>query len=153
MHITLKDSATKLDKEDIKVRYDEYNEKYFDGKLGKCKFHFYPKSTRFLGGYSNKTDKKGKITHQIWIGTYVQWTDYNLKLLLLHEMIHLYNHTVEPPFWKGTLGHGRCFRRQVRRLKKEHGIIIGNYDNLTDVNGNNLKSPLWSKIITFLLDW
>lgn len=143
----------KLDKEDLKKRYDEYNKKYFDGKLGKCKFCFYPKTTRFLGGYSQNISKKGEITHQIWVGKYVQWTDYNLKLLLLHEMIHLYNHTVENPFWKGTLGHGRCFRRQVHRLKKEHGIIIGKYDEMFDTDGKKISPTFWGRLLKFLIDW
>ena len=53
----------------LKTLFNEYNEKYFYGKLGKCNFSFFPKNLSILGKYNSKNDKNGKPKDKIWIGT------------------------------------------------------------------------------------
>ena len=56
----------KVTKELLKELYIEYNQTYFDGVLGDCEFHLFPKTTGFLGAYRNHVDRKGKLKDRIW---------------------------------------------------------------------------------------
>ena len=108
----------KVTKELLKELYIEYNQTYFDGVLGDCEFHLFPKTTGFLGAYRNHVDRKGRLKDRIWIGTCVKWNETLLRDVLVHEMVHMYNHRIDGRKHDGLLGHGRYFRRQVRRIKK-----------------------------------
>ena len=44
--------------------------------------------------------------------------------LLVHEMIHHYVRTIDGVFFDGFFCHGRHFVRQIKRIKKEHGLEI-----------------------------
>lgn len=110
-------------KEELKRRFDKYNKLYFFGALGKCEFHFLNKNVIVLGKYNEKKNGQGR-TSQIWLGQSVVWTDTLLKNVLIHEMVHMYNFTVEDCKFDGILGHGRHFRRQCRRLKRDYGLNI-----------------------------
>ena len=83
----------KVTKELLKELYAEYNQTYFGGVLGECEFHLFPKTTGFLGAYRDRVDRKGKSKDRIWIGTCVKWNETLLRDVLVHEMIHLYNHS------------------------------------------------------------
>jgi hypothetical protein len=115
----------KITKEDIKVRFDEYNKKYFDGILTPCKYHVNKRKMAPLGLY-NPSFKNGKIIGHIWIIYYVDWTEEDLREVIVHEMIHHYVHTIEG-HRGGLLGHNWRFKRQCKRLKKEYGLIIHIY--------------------------
>ena len=137
--------------EELQVLFDEYNKLYFWGKLGKCEFHFFPKNNSNAGWYNHKRLRNGKIRSQIWLGKCVMWTDQVLKEVLVHEMIHMYNRTIESDRRDGLLGHGRRFRRQCRRLMKEHGLKIylhGGYEFIDD----RPEPALWEKVALWIID-
>lgn len=112
----------KLTKEEIKRRFDIYNVKYFGGKLiGKCKFYIFSKEVGSFGKYTYYINNDGSRTNKIYVGQSTVWTDEKLEQIIVHEMIHMYVHTVENVKIDGLLGHGRHFKKHMRRLKKEFG--------------------------------
>lgn len=131
----------KLEIEDIKRRYHEYNRDYFYGKLGKCEFHFFTKNIRYAGAYNRKMRSNGTVINQIWLGRCVKWTEESLKSVLIHEMIHMYTRTVEGVELSGLLGHGRAFQKHCKRLKRVHGIIIHRHSGYEIIDKR--KSPAW----------
>lgn len=127
----------KITKEELAKRYNEYNDLYFGGKLEKLtknNFFLIEKNDSTFGRYRYKIEKNGKITSKIWIGTCVDWSDEELKEILIHEMIHMYNFTVEKSKLTGLLGHGIAFRRQCNRIKKEFGLYIHIHPNFKTIN-------------------
>jgi hypothetical protein len=143
----------KVTKELLKELYSEYNAKYFGGELGRCDFSFFPKNIICLGSYQKKEDAKGRIKDKIWIGSFVKWNETLLQQVLLHEMIHVYNTRIEKCRWYGILGHGRCFKRHVKRLRKDYGISLTRQKSFTDVNGKKISPKMWERILLFLIDW
>ena len=118
-----------LTKELIKIRFDEYNRLYFNGKLGKCTFGFITSYNEGVGEFSSKQDDKGKKYGCIRMSKLVAWNEETLREVLLHEMIHMYNQTVElglASIWpfNGLFFHGFFFKRQCRRIKMEYGIEV-----------------------------
>ena len=141
----------KLTKELLKDRFEEYNRLYFYGKLGTCKFGFLYKSQSNYGKYRDSVDKSGRIVSTIMLGKCIEWNEERLKSVLIHEMIHMYNRTVEGCKLDGLLGHGRRFRRQCRRLKRDYGIHIdihGNYEYID----KTLSPKLWERVFLWLID-
>ena len=121
-----------ITKEFIKKRFAEYNQLYFYGKLGKCKFYFFPRKTSMYGFYLTNKDKNGRLYGTIWLNKCVDWTEEMFKEVLIHEMIHMYNRMVDGRLadsflFNGLFSHGFFFGRQCRRLKREYGIVIKKY--------------------------
>lgn len=138
-------------KELLKKLYKEYNEKYFYGKLGKCDFSFFSKNISFLGWYCGKETCKNIPNDKIWIGTAVKWTEDALKCVLIHEMIHMYVYRIEGHKYDGIFGHGRRFRKQCKRLKKEFGLDVLRSPNIEYIN-KKFSPKLWERIFTYLFD-
>lgn len=145
----------KITKEDLKVRFDEYNRLYFGGKLGKCTF-----SARKIGSfgfYFFKTAKSGKLESRITLTTNVNWTEDSLRDVLVHEMIHHYVVTIDGCkwvdgwSWYGLFGHGKHFRRQVRRIERENGlkIYIHGYPALYHKH-EKIPTTTWGKFVRFI---
>jgi hypothetical protein len=80
--------------------FDEYNAKYFGGRLPRYRVRFVEFSLDRLGWEGECLPKRRliRIREQLPKGT-------NLERVLLHEMCHI-----------GNLGHGPRFRDQLRRL-------------------------------------
>lgn len=140
-----------ITKELIKERFEEYNKLYFGNKLGTCKFYLLPKNTTSLGKYNGQEDKNGEPVDRIGIGQNVKWSEDAFKRILIHEMVHMYNRRIDNCRWDGILGHGRRFRRQCRRIKKEYDIDVL---NLPDVIYLNKKSSpkMWERIVLWIID-
>lgn len=141
----------KVTKELIKERFDEYNQKYFNGQLGKCKFYLLPKTKSTLGKYNGQEDKNGKPVDRIGIGTGVIWTEEAFKRVLIHEMVHMYNRRIDNCVWDGVLGHGRRFKRQCRRLKKEYGIDVLSLPEVEFIK-KEFSPKCWERILLWLID-
>lgn len=141
----------KLTKEHIIKLYHFYNELYFNNKLGKCDFSFFSKNISYLGWYNAKETKTGKPKDKIWIGTCVIWNEELLKKILLHEMIHMYNKRVDKCKFNGIFGHGRYFKRQCNRLKKEFGVDIMKLPKIEFIN-KKFSPSLWERIILWIFD-
>mgnify|MGYP003505783156 FL=1 len=110
-----------LTKEYLKLKFKEYNQIYFEGKLRMCNFSIYKTSTelgRFTYGYSNNRSR-------IWIAQnplnidLKEWTEELLKQTLVHEMIHYY---VSDILKVNTIfsPHGYHFRKVCRQIWKKH---------------------------------
>lgn len=141
-----------LTKQYLREKFSEYNKLYFYGKLGKCDFHFFSKNNGNYGWYNYKQDNNGSIKSEIWVGTCVNWTEETLKELLIHEMIHMYNRTIDNRKIVGILGHGRLFRKQCRRIKKEFGIEIKKHPDYEYIN-KKFSPKIWERILLFIIDW
>lgn len=117
----------RITKEDIRIRYKEYNRLYFGNQLKHC--HFSVQKMWCLGLYTHKkVDSNGIIEGHIWITNDVDWTEEDLREVIIHEMIHHYVKTIDRK-WGGLFGHGRLFRRQCKRLKQDFGLnILIHYD-------------------------
>ena len=57
----------KLKKEDILIRFEEYNKKYFDGVLPPCKCHVIRNKEHTPLGLYNPIERRGKLIGHIWI--------------------------------------------------------------------------------------
>lgn len=104
MRKIIKGSSIVIDKQELKRRYNEYNNLYFGGRLGKCSLS-YNYITPF-GRYIY--DQKARST--IIISKNVRWTDKALGDVLVHEMVHMYLRTVLHIRLDGLFGHGPVFR-------------------------------------------
>ena len=138
-------------KELLKELFAEYNATYFEGKLGKCGFSFFSKNILYFGWYCAKEDSKGRPNDKIWIGTSVKWTEDGLKRALIHEMIHMYVCRVEGHRSDGVFGHGRRFRRQCRRLKRDFGLDVLKTPELEYITKRG-KPKLWEKLFLWIFD-
>lgn len=96
-------------------------------------------------------DEYNKLYFWDMLGKCVMWTDQVLKEVLVHEMIHMYNTTIESERCDGLLGHGRRFRRQRRRLMKEHGLKISIHDGYEFID-DRPEPALWEKVILWIID-
>lgn len=141
----------KLTKDILKDLYRECNELYFGGVLGRCDFSLFSKMYPYLGSYCAKEDKQGKIKDKIWFGTSVKWNEELLRQVMVHEMVHMYIRRVEGHKHDGVLGHGWRFRRQARRLRKEHGIEVLRWTNVEFYN-EKFYPKRWEKILLWLID-
>lgn len=142
----------KITKELIKERFDEYNQIYFSGVLGKCRFYLLPKSQSILGKYNGQEDKNSKPIDRIGIGTAVIWNEELFKRVLIHEMVHMYNTRIDKCRLDGVLGHGRRFRRETRRLKKEFGIDINTRNMKVEFINPELYPKRWETILLRIID-
>jgi hypothetical protein len=71
---------------------------------------------------------------------------------LLHEMVHMYNYRVEKKWWRGILGHGPCFRKHRRRIKRDFGIDIMAFHDLKYRSKKVAPPKLWEKVLIWLID-
>ena len=78
----------KITKEDLKVRFDEYNHQYFNSVLPQCEFSVIKLSC--LGRYMFSSGQNGKRKYRIRLTSDVNWTEETLRDVLIHEMIHHY---------------------------------------------------------------
>jgi hypothetical protein len=107
----------KLTNKGLEKKFIEYNNLYFNGRLGKCTLKTTYCKDRYGQCLIGKTNSI-KITNQ------VNWTDESLRDCLLHEMIHLYIFSILGINRDGFFNHGRHFRREVRRIKRNFGIHV-----------------------------
>ena len=134
-------------KSDIKNRFEEYNKKYFNGILKSCKYHVF-KSDGFFGRYNHTINKNGILGH-IWISYNVEWKEEDLQDIIIHEMIHHYVQTIEG-HKGGLFGHNWRFKRQCKRLKKDHNIVIHiSYRHLYHI-GEKKPTNLFQKIRRYI---
>ena len=150
--LTLRFNDTELTKKDLKERFNKYNQMYFEGKLGKCKFYWMSPNQNNYGKYIAQPTKNGLVS-KIGVARNTIWTEENLKELLVHEMIHMYITIVEGKMLDGILGHGRRFRAHCKRLKDNYNLIIPVHisDNYGYIK-KGLQPKLLDRILTWLID-
>lgn len=137
----------------LKDKFEEYNNKYFNSMLPKCEMSAC--KLNYFGQYTHSNSKCGK-RNRIWITTDVDWTEETLKDVLIHEMIHHYVTTVDGCelfdgfSWYGLFGHGKHFRKQVRRLKKEFGLKIHIHYYFLYHKNEKIPTNFFKKMLRFI---
>ena len=97
---------------------------YFGGYLPMCAFSLLRSwNSSQLGRYTYKYDRRGRVVGRIAISDKVNWTEEALREVIVHEMIHHYLQAIKHKSG-GIFGHNWRFRKECRRLKKEHGLRI-----------------------------
>ena len=96
-------------KQDIKELYDECNQMYFWGRLGKCDFMFFSRNVGFLGWYNSREDKNGKPKDRIWIGTCFRKhrrrikRDFGIDIMAFHDLKYRSKKVAPPKLWEKVL--------------------------------------------------
>ena len=135
----------------IEKRFTEYNQKYFNNKLGKCRFSFY--YTDVFGSYVYNKKIKNKPKSSITISKSVNWTEEAFKEVLIHEMIHMKIRTVYHIPHDGVLGHGIFFFFECLRIRMKYGIKIKKHPFHLLHLKKGLKPKMWEKVLLFIIDW
>lgn len=143
-----------ITKDILKQKFEEYNREYFNSILPKCEF-----SACKLDCFGQCTlyrTSKGKLKTRIWITTDVNWTEETFKDIMLHEMIHLYVITIDGCegfdglSWYGLFGHGKHFRKQVKRLKSEFGLKVHIHYPFLYHKKEKIPTTILGKLLRFI---
>ena len=112
----------KITKEDLKVRFDEYNRLYFDGKLKRAKMGFLSKSFKTIVGiFEFEIDNNRLVKNpSIKISKRIVEDEEKLKSVLLHEMAHL---SVTQKNRKGNK-HGIAYIKECKRIESQHNVKV-----------------------------
>ena len=142
----------KLTKGMLLDRFIEYNNQYFDGKLGRCEFSFLRKKDSAYGTYLRRKTSSGNEISVIRMGRCITWNEERLREILVHEMIHMYVETIEKKHFDGLFGHGWRFRRQCRRIRRNHGLRVRVHPHYKRIDKS--PGPKWlDTVLIYLLDW
>ena len=118
-------------------RFAKYNKLYFDDELPTPDF-FLLKSYSKLGMFrfieirSRRTIKYVKIL----ISCYYDWTEEQLRSVLVHEMIHYY--VERNYFHNGQPQHGELFTNKMNELNEKYHLnieVVTNIDKLKVAKG------------------
>lgn len=96
-----------------KIRFEEYNKKYFDGVLPPCKCHVIREKEHTPLGLYNPIERRGKLIGHIWIASNVDWNEEDLREVIVHEIIHHYVRMIEG-HEGGLFGHNWRFKDNVK---------------------------------------
>ena len=111
-----------MTKEDLQLRFDEYNRMYFDGKLKRAKMGFLSKSFKTIVGiFEFEIDNNRRVKNpSIKISKRIDWDEEKLKSVLLHEMAHL---SVTQKYKKGKK-HGIAFIKECKRIESRYNVKV-----------------------------
>ena len=136
-----------LSSEMLYSKFDQFNEKYFNGRLARpIGFEFCSKPSVLASVNVNMKD--GRFTNlKMTFSTAFNWDEWLLDKTLIHEMIHIEEcqdagHRVKDL-------HGYSFRQRMIELNETYGlnIFIGEPE---EINNYYLK-PRFRKIPKFIL--
>lgn len=122
----------KVTKAELERRFNQYNDLYFDGQLPQPKrFELWTCSKKCVGwvrGYWNKWGAKYETFFHINARCY-NWTDENLKSVMLHEMIHMaIKDYLRPVRWWQWIfppkQHDSEFIEYMNSLNEKYGLNI-----------------------------
>lgn len=104
-------------------RFEEYNKLYFDDELPTPDF-FLLKSYSKLGMFRFiEIPSRRKIKYvKILISCYYDWTEGQLRSVLVHEMIHYY--VERKYFHNGQPQHGELFTNKMNELNEKYDLNI-----------------------------
>lgn len=131
----------------LQRKFHEYNELYFNGDMGECRFRF--DSLYLHGAWGIYTSKAGTKYHfntpYPIISLDILLTYYDdcwIREVILHEMIHMYLDTVLHRREKRM--HGKIFQRVRRFLNKTYHLEIDQWEPSQqtldyDIYGNDIE--------------
>ena len=145
----------KVTRELLEGLFEEYNRKYFGGVLGPCRMRI-RNLAGFVGSYvyDGKPGRRRPASVIYLAGNVlVRWTPETLEASLVHEMVHMYVTTILGKERDGLLGHGRLFRRECRRIRRETGLIIHVHCfYMEDLIKDGLRTCLLDRAFMWLID-
>ncbi len=109
----------------IERYFKEYNKLYFNNKLPLCSFYIHT-SYKMLGYFNcyKNLHKPGKYHRMsITITDRYDFTEEQFRIVLLHEMIHLYLVHTKSAI-EGNLDHGELFIRTMKEFNKKFDLNI-----------------------------
>lgn len=109
-------------KEDLQLRFDEYNQLYFEGKLKRAKMGFLSKSFKTIVGiFEFEIDNNRRVKNpSIKVSKRIVGNEEILKSVLLHEMVHL---SVTQKYGKGKK-HGIAFIKECKRIESQYNVKV-----------------------------
>jgi len=112
----------KITKEDLEVRFDEYNQLYFEGKLKRAKMDFLSKSFKTIVGiFEFEVDNNRRIKNpSIKISKRIDWDEEKLRRTLLHEMAHF---SVTQKYRKNKK-HGMAYIKECKRIESQYNVKV-----------------------------
>lgn len=138
-----------LTKELIRTRFKKYNALCFNKALKMPEIRI-GKSNCLYGEFAYKKilDDGNLLRPHIWLAKNVEWTDYTLDAVLLHEMIHYYL-----VINKKGLKHNKYFRQECDRIWKDFGIYVHQKKdklNASFIKSKNKKVSIFDRLRQFL---
>ena len=104
----------------IKVLFREFNRLYFDNILP-VPYVKIRHSVKTLGYFSYTIGAMPGTTEVIEISDFYNYTDNQLRDIIVHEMIHYYlSYTGEDIY----PSHGRAFMNKARQLNRKYGLQV-----------------------------
>lgn len=114
---------------DIEERFKKYNFEYFEGMLPMPSFKIIH-SFRYFGMFRCEfLEDYTVINPSIEISDNYDYTDAQLKNILVHEMLHYYLAYTGADV---KVTHGDVFNREARRLNKSHRLRITETVNMNE---------------------
>ena len=109
-------------KEDLRLRFYEYNQLYFDGRLKSVKLGFLSKSFKtIVGVFEFEIDNNRRVKNPtIKISKRIDWDEEKLRRVLLHEMAHL---SVTQKYKKGKK-HGIAYIKECKRIESKYNVKV-----------------------------
>lgn len=145
----------KVTRELLEELFERYNRKYFGDALGPCRMRIRNLSG-FVGSYVHDVKPRGRRQGSVIYlagNGLVRWTPETLEETLVHEMVHMYVTTVLGRERDGLLGHGRLFRRECRRIRRETGLAIHVHCfYMEDLMKDGYRSCFLDRAIMWLID-
>ena len=111
-----------MTKEDLQLRFDEYNRMYFDGKLKRAKLGFLSKGIKTIVGiFEFEIDNNRRVNNpSIKVSKRIVGDEEKLKSVLLHEMAHL---SVTQKYRKGKK-HGIAYIKECKRIESQYNVKV-----------------------------
>jgi hypothetical protein len=101
-------------------RFEDYNEKYLDGVLPTPSFELM-KSFKYFGLFECEIGEIYIDDPVIKISENYDYTDEQLRDVIVHEMIHYYLAYTGIDI---ELSHGSEFKKEAKRLNEEYGLHV-----------------------------
>ena len=114
----------RINKALIKEKFNEYNALYFNSELPKCEIRI-KSAYRYYGLFECKYHEKYKKAtfKTITISDLYDYTDENLRDVLVHEMIHYYL-IQKRKLFKDSFNHGPEFQKMVKEFNEKYNLNI-----------------------------
>ena len=111
-----------ITKEDLQLRFDEYNRLYFDGKLKSAKMDFLSKSFKTIVGiFEFEIDNNRRVKNpSIKISKRIVEDEDKLKSVLLHEMAHF---SVTQKY-KNNKKHGIAYIKECKLIESQYNVKV-----------------------------
>ena len=128
-----KETFVAITKKEIEERFDRYNDLYFGGKVTKPKKFEVSTPIRNILGLTRPMYNKntGQYSAALHISRLYNWTDENLRDVIVHEMIHLFiGDYLQPLLWWELIfpclvkQHDGEFKDIMKQLNENFGLHV-----------------------------